>query len=548
MKKSEFLLKVRENNAIVLSIGLVLVLAGTLSALVLNNTVWWNYLLIGVGLIVLGLFLFSNLTEIKEVGKKRTTITRANITLVAVAMLGIVIALNYIVSRHPLRIDLTSNKFYTLSDQTLDTLNHLQQDVNVSLFTSPSHAAQMQTQIQRAQQLLEEYGKKSTKFHFKVVNVDNDPAEARRYGIHEYNTIVFESGDNRKDVLQRDYISYSMMGRQPMPKFQGEAAFTSALITMSDTTHLVFYFTEGHGEKPLVNPQPDGYTTFKDMLEKENYTDKTLNLLKDNKIPDDAAGIVVLGPVKAFQPSETALLEAYLKNGGKVMLCFDLMDPISRQTIVSTGLSALLKDFGVKVDNDLAIDDTSYLPPNPSAILPQYGNHDIVQKLSDNHVPCLMVFNREIEKVDPLMKGANSTVLLQTTDKGWGVNNVKALKGAVSYHPGIDVKGPIPIAVASEFDLTDGSNKKARLVVYGNSLFFSNQFATTLGNADLALNTFGWMAEQENKISIHPKEEDERILNISNVSIMLIICVAIILIPLAALIAGFVVWFRRRSI
>jgi ABC-type uncharacterized transport system involved in gliding motility auxiliary subunit len=69
-----------------------------------------------------------------------------------------------------------------------------------------------------------------------------------------------------------------------------------------------------------------------------------------------------------------------------------------------------------------------------------------------------------------------------------------------------------------------------------------------LGNADLALNTFGWMAEQENKISIHPKEEDERILNISNVSNMLIICVAIILIPLAALIAGFVVWFRRRSI
>jgi ABC-2 type transport system permease protein len=548
MKKTEFLLKVRENNIILLSIGLVLVLAGTLSALVLNNTAWWNYLLIGFGLVILGLFLFSNLTEIKEVGKKRTTITRANLTLVAVAMLGIVIALNYIVSRHPLRIDLTSNKFYTLSDQTLDTLNHLQQDVNVSLFTSPSHAAQMQAQIQRAQQLLEEYGKKSTKFHFKTVNVDNDPAEARRYGIHEYNTIVFESGDNRKDVLQRDYITYSMMGRQPMPKFQGEAAFTSALITMSDTTHLVFYFTEGHGEKPLVNPQPDGYTTFKDMLEKENYTDKTLNLLQDNKIPDDAAGIVILGPVKAFQPSEEALLETYLKNGGKIMVCLDLMDPVSRKVIVNTGLSTLFKDFGVKVDNDLAIDETSYMPPNPSAILPQYGNHDVVQKLSDNHVPCLMVFNRGIEKIDPLLKGATSTVLLQTTDKGWGVNNVKALKGTVSYHPGIDVKGPIPIAVASEFDLTDGSNKKARLVVYGNSLFFSNQFASTLGNADLALNTFGWMAEQENKISIHPKEEDERILNISNVSNMLIIVVAIILIPLAALIAGFVVWFRRRSI
>lgn len=114
MKKSELLLKVRENNAIVLSAGLALVLAGTLSALILNNTAWWNYLLIGLGLIILGIFLYSNLTEIKEVGKKRTTITRANLTLVAVAMLGIVGALNYIVSRHPIREDLTSNKFYTL--------------------------------------------------------------------------------------------------------------------------------------------------------------------------------------------------------------------------------------------------------------------------------------------------------------------------------------------------------------------------------------------------------------------------------------------------
>ncbi len=544
MKNSPLLLQVRANNTAALSVGLVLVLAGGFSALILNTTAWWNYILIGLGLVILGLFLAANLTEIKEVGKKRTTITRASLTLVAVAMLGIVGALNYIVSRHPLRVDLTSNKFYTLSDQTVDTLTHLTQDVNVTLFTSPSHAGQMQAQIQRAQQLLEEYGKKSTKFRFKVVDTDRNPAEARRYGIHEYNTVVFESGDNRKDVLQRDYISYSMQGRQPIPKFQGEPAFTSALVTMSDTTHPAFYFTEGHGEKQLANPQPDGYSTFKDMFEKENYTVKTINLLKD-KIPADAAGIVVLGPVRAFQPSEANLLQTYAKNGGKVMICFDLIDPLSKRTITGTGLSGLLKDFGIKVDNDLAVDNTSYLPPNPSAILPQYGSHAIIEKLSENHLPCLMVFNREIEKTEPSLKGATSSVLMQTTDKGWGVNN---LKEEITYHAGVDVKGPIPVAVASELVLSDGSNKKARVAVFGNSTFFANQYATTLGNLDLALNTFGWMAEQENKITIHPKEEESRMLNISNVSAMLLVVVVIILIPLAALVMGFVVWYRRRSI
>lgn len=69
MKNSDLLLKVRAHNTIFLAAGWVLVMAGAFSALVLNNTAWWNYLLIGLGLIVLGLFLFANLTEIKEVGK-----------------------------------------------------------------------------------------------------------------------------------------------------------------------------------------------------------------------------------------------------------------------------------------------------------------------------------------------------------------------------------------------------------------------------------------------------------------------------------------------
>jgi len=544
MKLSSLLLQARNNNTAVLSAGVVLLLAGALCTLIFNTAYWWTWVLIGLGVAVLGVFLVANLSDIKEVGKKRTTIARANLTLVAVAMLGIVGGLNYVVARHPARLDLTSNKFYTLSDQTLDALKGLQQDVNVTLFTSPTHAGNTQPQVQRAQQLLEEYGKKSTKFRFKVVDTDRNPGEAKRYGIHEYNTVVFESGDNRKDVLQRDYITYSFQGRQPIPKFQGEAAFTSALMSMSDTTHLVFYFTEGHGEKQLTSPQEDGYSTFKDMLEKENYSVKTLNLLQ-SKIPDDAAGIVALGPVRAFQPSEAKLIEDYAKAGGKVMICLDLMDAVSRRTVTATGLSGLLKDFGIKVDNDLAIDNTSYLPPNPSAILPTYGSHPIVQKLSDNHLPSLMVFSREIEKADPALKGATSTVILQTTDKGWGVNN---LKEQITYHPGVDVKGPIPVAVASEYALTDGSNKKARVVVYGTSNFFSNQFASTLGNLDLALNTFAWLGEQENKVSIHPKEEENRTLNLSNVSAMLVVVVTIILMPLGALVAGFIVWFRRRSI
>src|SRR6185295_4735481 len=109
-------------------------MVGVFAALIVGATTWWNLTLIFLGLVVLGLFLVANLAKVKEAGKKRSTVVQANLTLVALAMLGIVGGLNYIVSRHPARFDMTSNKFYTLSDQTLDALAKLTQDVKVTFF------------------------------------------------------------------------------------------------------------------------------------------------------------------------------------------------------------------------------------------------------------------------------------------------------------------------------------------------------------------------------------------------------------------------------
>lgn len=536
MKIQPLLLQVRSMNEAVLGVGLLLMIGGFFSFLIMDTTTWWNLTLVVLGVLTLAVFLAANLAQVKAVGKKRSTMVQANLALVAVAMLAITGGLNYVVSRHPIRFDMTANKVYTLSDQTLDILSKLPQDVNVSFFTSPKRSS---AEIQRAQQLLEEYGKKSSKFKFKVIDGDKNPSEAKRLGIHEYNTVVFESGDNRKDVLQRDYVTYAMgQGRQPVPKFQGEGAFTSALVKMGDTTHLTFYFTEGHGEKEFNNPQPEGMNTFKDMLEKENYTLKTVNLLTGGKIPDDAAVVAIMGPTKPFQPAEAVLLKDYVEKGGKLVLCVD--------PLVKTGLDSILKDFGIKLGNDVVIDQTSYAYPDVRSLIPQYGFHPIVEKLSDNHVATIMPFSRSVQKVDPLLKGVNQTVFMSSTDKGWGETSLKDKN--LKYDAGVDLKGPVPVAMACEWTNPENAAKVTRLVVYGNANFFTNQFLQGPGNLDVALNTFSWAAIEENKISIHPKEEDDRVLTLSNVTANLIKYLTVWIMPLAVLAAGGFIWYRRRSL
>ncbi len=158
MKNTALVFRIRTYNQIILSAGLALLVAGPgiLSVLIVDTTNWWNLLLVGLGVVALGVPLAANLTEVEEVGKKRSTIVRANLVLVGLAMVGIVGGLNYVVSRHPIRFDLTSNRMYTLADQTKDILKKLTTDVNGAMFVSNKRQNQVQTEIRRAQELLED--------------------------------------------------------------------------------------------------------------------------------------------------------------------------------------------------------------------------------------------------------------------------------------------------------------------------------------------------------------------------------------------------------
>lgn len=534
MAQTNPLIQLRSYNNWVLSSGLLLLASGLLAVMILNTTNWWDITLMVLGGLVLAVFLAANMAEVKAAGKKRSTVVRANLTLVAVAMLGIVVGINYIVSRHPLEVDLTSNKVNTLSDQTINLLKQLKQPVEVSMITSAKASS---GEIQKAQDLLRKYAKYSDKFTFKTVDGDKNPAEVRKLNINRANTVVFISGDVRKDVLQQDYVVYSMMGRQPVPKFQGEAAFTSALLRMVDQTHKVFYFTEGHGEREFRSPQPDGLKNLIDLLEKENFTVNNLNFLTAKKVPDDADVIGILGPQKPFQPAEVEMVRAYLKKGGKVVLCVDPM--------VNSGLEAVLADFGLKLDNDFVVDTSQFYPPDPRNIIPTYMGHSIVEMLNDNHIYSVMPFVRSMRKVDPALKGATQTLVLQTSATAYGMTNFKAKdlqKGPK------DPAGPLDVAYACEYPLPDNVGKKARLVAFGGSYFLTNNSLQAPGNGDLAVNAFSWAAEDEKKISIHPKEEEQRMVNLTSVGEKLMFVLFVLLVPVGTLVTGTVIWFRRRSL
>jgi hypothetical protein len=169
-----------------------------------------------------------------------------------------------------------------------------------------------------------------------------------------------------------------------------------------------------------------------------------------------------------------------------------------------------------------------------------------VEKLASDHIATIMAFGRSVQKIDPAIKNVTQSIFMQSTDKGWGETNFKEKN--LKYDAGIDTKGPVPMAIACELASPANSAKNTRLVVYGNSNFFTNQFLQGPGNLDVGLNTFSWAAVEENKISIHPKEEDVRVLNLSNVTANLIYYLSVWIMPMAILVMGGLIWYRRRSL
>jgi ABC-type uncharacterized transport system involved in gliding motility auxiliary subunit len=101
------------------------------------------------------------------------------------------------------------------------------------------------------------------------------------------------------------------------------------------------------------------------------------------------------------------------------------------------------------------------------------------------------------------------------------------------------------VAAAGTFR-TGTPGKDGRFVVVGCSAWASNSAIRFVGNRDLFLNIMSWLSNDEDLISIRPKDPVDKRLQITGSQLMLLRMVSQFLIPLAVIMAGILVWLKRR--
>jgi ABC-type uncharacterized transport system involved in gliding motility auxiliary subunit len=437
-----------------------------------------------------------------------------------VVILAISTAANILANRYNKSYDATSNKRYSLSDQTVKIVKGLKEPATITYFDQAKNWRQAKDQ-------LDLYATLSHKVEVKYVDPDKEPQLARAAGIRNYGTAVVEIGKNKNEA-----------------KSLTEEGITGAFIRdLKNTTRTVCFVT-GSGEHGIDESDREGYSQFKDLLSKEEYTAKSINLLQKAEVPSDCTVLVVGGPSGNYVQPEVDAIKKYVEDGGRALFLVDPPIKIGRSPIADNdALSALLQSWGVTPDKDLILDLNpvgQVLGVGPQvALVTSYGSHAIVDEMKRSATGFPFSRSLEIKNGDK----TNVQKLFDSSDSSLATEKLDSPR--VDPRDPKNKKGPLTMAAAGTYS-TGKENSQGRFVVIGSSAWLANSFIGFNGNSDLALNTMNWLSSDEDLISIRPKERDDRRITVTRAQFNWIRTTSQFLLPLIVVFAGVSVWWKRR--
>jgi len=493
----------------------------------------WAYYLAWAGLVCVLAYSLSQWREVAKVFSRRQARYGTLAATSILVVLGILIAINYIGAKQNKRWDVTANKQFSLADQSKNVLSKLDAPLQVMVFAQ-------EPEFPRYQDKMKEYEYASKKISTEYIDPDKKPTVAKQNQIQQYGTIVF-----------------NYKGRTERVTSDSEQDITTGIIKVVTGQQKKIYFTQGHGEKDNGSAERDGYNAIAAALGRENYTVDKVVIAQQGAVPDDAAVVIVAGPRTDFFPPEIEALKTYLGKSGKLLL--ELDPPDKTDSAPLTNLIALAHDWGMDVGTDVVVDVSGMgrlIGTDASVpVAANYPSHPITQRFS---FITAYPLSRSITPVSGGVNGHTAQTFIETSPRSWAETDIKGLvsSGQVALDESKgDKKGPVSIAAAVSAAVTPPDAKAAdpsapkpetRVAVVGDSDFAANSGLGIQGNRDLFMNVVGWLSQQENLISIRPKEADDRRITLTATQQSNIIWLSLLIIPACIFGTGVYTWWRRR--
>ena len=443
--------------------------------------------------------------------------------------LAIVVAVNVFANQLPEKaksVDLTSQNLYTLTDDSVNLVKDLKQDVTLYVLSSEKSADDTVART------LSNYEDASS--HIKVEYID--PAVSPNFYASYTDTapsdgsIIVVCGNTSKVVSSSDLYQYDIdysTYTQTKSAYDGEGQLTSAISYVTSEDLPKVYTITGHGETALDD-------TFKSALEKMNISVEDLTLLQEEAIPEDAAAVIINGPTSDFSADDAAKISTYLAGGGKL-----IVTTAYNKTEDTPNFDGILSAYDIQVTNGLVMDsDSSHYYQYPFYLLPDVASATQTSKVS-NYV--FMPYAQALTNAGAHPDTITWTDLLTTSDNAYvktDISNITTFEKESG-----DQSGKFTLAV----NVTD-SESGADITVVASVLAFSNDADSIVSGQNLALfkgiaSTF---ASSDSAVSIDAKPYTYKTLSVNQSVAIMSETLLVMVLPVALIVIGIVIWYRRR--
>lgn len=481
-------------------------------------------------------------TSFKDMAKinKKALKNGSYSVLSTVLVVAVLILINLVVGELPekyTQIDLSDTQLYTITDETIEFINNL--DQNVTIY----YIVQNGNEDNRISKLLSKYEANSK--HITVEKKDPVlyPAFTSQYTEDTVteNSVIIVSGEKSKVVayntMYQSEYDY-MTGSSTVSGFDGEGQIDSAISYVTSENIPIIYSLTGHNEISLP-------TDFTDSLEKNNYDVQSLNLLTKETVPEDASMLLISSPETDISEEEADKIISYLENGGKALI---FTDYIKTET---PNLDKVLDNYGVKKGTGVVFegDTKHYISQMPYYLVPEVKDTDASTDVAQKGYYVLMPVAQPIVTADTYRDTLNIYSILSTSDQAYIKTNVDNMK-TFEKESG-DEEGTFDIGVKINESISD--EEETRIVYYSSTGILdstSNQQVSG-GNYSLLLENISWLSGNEendsNIINVAAKSMATEYLTIPQYDSGYWSVMTCGIIPALVLIVGGIVWLKRRK-
>ena len=418
--------------------------------------------------------------------KKYKFVSSVAIAIAVVLVIVVNVFVSVLNNKLPLKIDLTSNKMYELSDKTKEYLKNYDTPVDIYILAGESE------QDGNIRTVLDKYAAANKNINVTNINMTSNPTFGKKYVTDgkslQSNSVIVDGGDKFK-------------------------TYTIAV---------------------------DGAKT---KLESENFEVGEVNTLTDD-IPSDANMLIVAKPTADFSKEEITKLDSYLQKGGNIQVYLD----VDSKNL--TNLYDYLKSsWGIGVSDNLVIEtDTSksvsLSGSSMSLVVPNVKSYEFTDSIIDNqrtlaYFPYSRLITQEFESNGDI----SVTPVLTSSEKAYTTSNYENVSKV-----GGEQDGEYPVSELS-VDAKHASSVYVSgntMLLTIDETTLTNNYG--LANYDYFMNLTNFMIGNEESFTVDEKTLVNNVITLSDLGQKIIFAFVVIIIPITVLIIGLVIWIKRRNL